>query len=167
MGALPNKLPEDRTVCAFVNLYEGALCVSNGHKLPFFCRRLPWCAMGGYGNLAGWLIPRALHCLVECGVFGWRIRSAGADTPPVFNVFNVRAYRTREAGAPSSRRPSAAEGALPRECCPVQPLKQLTHGSRTPPLRVFWSPSANPSLQTQRSPAIVNYHGRPCLLPSL
>ena len=115
VGALPNKLPEERVACAFVNLYEGALCVSNGHRLPFFCRRLPWCAMGD-GNLAGWLIPRALHCLVECGVFGWRIRSAGANTPP---VFNVRAYRTREAGAPSSRRPSAAEGALPRERRPV------------------------------------------------
>lgn len=38
------------------------------------------------GNLAGWFIPRALHCLVECGVFGWRICSAGADTPPVFNL---------------------------------------------------------------------------------
>ena len=85
---------------------------------------------GGYGNLAGWLIPRALHCLVECGVFGWRIRSAGANTPP---VFNVRAYRTREAGAPSSRRPSAAEGALPRKRCLIRHLKQLTHGIRTPP----------------------------------
>ena len=31
------------------------------------------------------VIPRALHCLVECGVFGWRIRSAGANAPPVFN----------------------------------------------------------------------------------
>ena len=28
----------------------------------------------------------AASLLVECGVFGWRIRSAGADTPPVFNL---------------------------------------------------------------------------------
>lgn len=48
---------------------------------------------GGYGNLAGWLIPRALHCLVECGVFGWRIRSAGANTPPVL---------TSKTGAPQT-----------------------------------------------------------------
>ena len=48
---LPNKLPEDRMACAFVYLYEGALCVSNGHKLPFFCRRLPWCAMEVTGTL--------------------------------------------------------------------------------------------------------------------
>ena len=51
VGALPNKLPEDRMACAFVYLYEGALCVSNGHKLPFFYRRLPWCAMEVTGTL--------------------------------------------------------------------------------------------------------------------
>ena len=51
VGALPNKLPEDRMACAFVYLYEGTLCVSNGHKLPFFCRRLPWCAMEVTGTL--------------------------------------------------------------------------------------------------------------------
>ena len=44
------------------------------------------------------------------------------------------AYRTRGAGAPSSRRPSAAEGALPRLRCPVKPRTlTLPTGSSAPP----------------------------------
>ncbi len=75
VGALPNK-PEDRTACLVccawpkpvispapsVVAYRGAFAVAEP---------------------GGWLIPRALHCLVER--VWWRILCAGANTPPVFN----------------------------------------------------------------------------------
>ena len=82
VGALPNKLPEDRTACPFV---WGVVRVKRS-QAPVLLSSPTVVRDGGCGNLAGWLIPRALHCLVECGVFGWRIRSAGANTPPVFNA---------------------------------------------------------------------------------
>ena len=61
---------------------------------------------GGYGNLAGWLIPRALHCLVECGVFGWRIRSAGADTPPFLTCKTLPTPNSGELCTKLSPRPA-------------------------------------------------------------
>ena len=173
-------------------------------------------------------------------MFGWRICSAGADTPPVFNLQTpthpklrrathesqphtkppitlpqgigvlplkpssrpsstpqteancpekVTTYQPplyphprdrrprgrtgpREARAPSSRRPSAAEGALPRERRPVYPLKQLTRRGGTPPRAASGMPSQTTNPQKTNpietgSPAIANYHRRPCLFLNL
>ena len=51
---------------------------------------------------------------------------------------------TRSGGSVLEAPPGAEEGALPRERCPVQPLKQLAHGSHSPASVVRSSSLSNP-----------------------
>ena len=78
-------LPDGTGMGASINLPDGHLAPKVAYS-RLLCLRLPWCEMENAGTLRDGLFPRALHCLVEYGVFGWRICSAGADTPPVFNL---------------------------------------------------------------------------------
>ena len=157
--------------------------MSTGHKLPFFCRRLPRCAMGVTGTLrdgrsrALCIVLWSVVCLGGVFAVQERIRHPFITCKTLPTHTQESCTRNSAPHRPHMPRTEAnypeklplyifPRGAGDLECVPD------TRGGGTPPRAVYGTTSqtTNPQvkLHTQTgAPTIDIYRRRPCLLPSL